>query len=165
MEICWIPSHVGIDGNEKADVKAKEVSKRRPELIPIFYKDYYSAFRSKFDIKRNDIWQNISHLNKLRHIKPDLTLWAPLNLKRKEEVVINRIRLGHTNMTHSYLMNHAQQLRTTPICPFCNNSTLTIAHIFTQCPSLETSPKACVMDSTVHRQTLQLIDSIGQGAG
>jgi len=139
VEICWIPSHVGIEGNEKADIKAKQASKRRPQFIPIFYKDYYSALRSKFDIKRNNAWQNIHQSNKLKQIKPDLKLWPPLNLKRKEEVVINRIRLGHTNMTHGYLMDNTQQFGTTPICLFCNDATLTIAHIFKQCPRLEAS--------------------------
>jgi len=59
--------------------------------------------------------------------------------KEKDEVVINRIRLGYTNMTHSYLMDNTQQLGATPDCLFCNDSTLTIVHIFKQCPRLETS--------------------------
>ena len=27
VEICWIPSHVGMDGNEKVDGKEMEISK------------------------------------------------------------------------------------------------------------------------------------------
>ena len=137
VEICWVPSHVDIRGNDRADAKAKEVSKRRPELIPIYYKDYYPVIRAKFYNSRNNQWRNMSNPPKLRHIKPDLSPWPSPSLRRREQVVLNRIRIGHTNMTHNYLMDTIQP-RIPPICPYCNNSTLTIAHIFTQCPSLET---------------------------
>ena len=138
VEICWIPSHIGIEGNEKADTKAKEAAKRRAELIPIYYKDYFSTIRSKVESVREEAWQNSHPPSKLRAIKTDLKPWPPYDLSRREEVVINRIRIGHTNLTHNYLMD-SETMRIPPICPLCNNSILTISHIFTQCPNLETA--------------------------
>ena len=39
---------------DKADQKAKEAAKRPPELIPIFYKDYFTIVKSKICAKRDE---------------------------------------------------------------------------------------------------------------
>ena len=137
VEICWVPSHIGIKGNDEADRKAKEASRRNPELIPIHHKDYHPIIRSKIDTWRNQQWRNNNQLM-IRQIKQDLTPWPCLSLKRREEVILNRLRSGYTNLTHRYLMEDTGlQPRVRPICPFCNNEVITVNHIFTQCPQLE----------------------------
>ena len=125
IELCWVPSHVNIEGNEKADRSAKEASKRRAETIPIFYKDYFSVLRSKFEDKRKHVWQTNPRPSKLREVNPNLTPWPALsNIRRNEEVVLNRVRLGHTNLTHKHLMESSPP-------PVCNDAALSISHIFT----------------------------------
>ena len=138
VEICWVPSHIGIDGNERADQKAKEASRRNPELIPIHHKDYFPIIRSKIDSWRNQQWRNNNQIM-IRQIKQDLTPWPLcIGLKRREEVILNRLRSGYTNLTHGYLMeDNGLQPRVRPICPFCDNEAISINHIFTQCPELE----------------------------
>ena len=122
-------------------MKAKEVSKRNPELIPIFYKDYYSTLLSKFKSKFQEYWQNSS--TKLRQVKEDLSPWLELTgVSREEEVIINRLRTGHTKLTHGYLMSDEVAQRTAPICHFCKRERLTIEHIFLQCPVLENHRRA-----------------------
>ena len=134
VEICWIPSHLGIQGNERADLKAKEASRRTPELIPIHYKDFYPIIQQKMKAIREQIWSQSP--NKLRTIKEDLKAWPHQDLSRREEVVLNRLRIGHTNLTHCHLMDSAM-MNGPPICFACNDHILTIDHIFTQCPSLQ----------------------------
>ena len=47
---------------------------------------------------------------------------------RREEVVITRLRLGHTRITHSYLLNHEEQ----PFCIVCNQP-FPVKHILIGC--------------------------------
>ena len=53
---------------------------------------------------------------------------------RQDEVILTRLRIGHTRMTHGYLMNTPDEDR--PECDICNTD-LTIAHIFTDCKKYE----------------------------
>ena len=73
----------------------------------------------------------------LNQIKPHLTAFVTVAQNRKEEVILNCLRLGHTNATHGYLMDNSSPT-IPPICHFCNDSTLTVSHIFTQCTALGT---------------------------
>ena len=47
---------------------------------------------------------------------------------RKEDVVIIRLRIGHTRFSHSYLLNREEQ----PFCIVCNQY-ITVKHILTDC--------------------------------
>ena len=50
-------------------------------------------------------------------------------LSRKDEVVIHRIRLGHTWLTHSHLMED----RPLPLCFYCHETPIPIKHIMIEC--------------------------------
>ena len=54
---------------------------------------------------------------------------------RREEVGINRLRSGHTSLTHGYFMeNRAPQIPS--ICQFCRDAIMTVKHLVITCPSL-----------------------------
>ena len=59
----------------------------------------------------------------------------PFNIKglhRKDEVVIHRLRIGHTRLTHKYLME--DPFKQEPPCNFCKSGTLlTVEHIMIKC--------------------------------
>ena len=61
-------------------------------------------------------------------IKKDIGPWLNMTkLPKKDIIVLTRLRLGHTNLTHSHLMD-----RSPP--PLCNcGSLLTVKHIFQDC--------------------------------
>ena len=54
---------------------------------------------------------------------------------RHWERTLFRLRVGHTHLTHGYLMNREAR----PNCEFCNNvdTPLTVKHILTECSALE----------------------------
>ena len=53
-------------------------------------------------------------------------------MTRKEEVIISRLRIGHTNITHSYLLKREE----VPFCIPCQEP-YTVNHILTNCLDLK----------------------------
>ena len=49
INICWIPSHIGTEGNELADVAAKAASGRPEEPFLINYSDWRSIISNALE--------------------------------------------------------------------------------------------------------------------
>ena len=65
--------------------------------------------------------------SKLFITKPSLGEWLPpLQTNRREEIILARLRIGHTYVTHSYLLEGE------PKCIACNEP-LTVKHILLDC--------------------------------
>ena len=120
--LCWIPSHIGIQGNEKVDKQAKTSL----SLEPTSFKISFSNFKPSINKYILEEWQtswNNSIGNKLLDIKPTFVR----NI-RKEEVVLAGLRLGHTRFTHSYLLQGEEQ----PQCAGCD-APFTVRHFLLEC--------------------------------
>ena len=82
----------------------------------------------------DDEWQQ--YLGQLRQIKEHPSPWTKISIPRRCEVIINRLRVGHTLVTHGYLMNNSIQ-EPPPGCPICSRAVLTVPHFLIQCFDLE----------------------------
>ena len=95
IKIIWIPSHTNITGNERADALEKE-SIVSQNATPC---QVYSITDIKQIIKKIilNIWQNEwkTSNTKLNEIKNHIFSWLNNALIRKEEVAINRLRIGY----------------------------------------------------------------------
>ena len=70
-------------------------------------------------------WQQFCKL----HIRPTVGCYRQKSsLSRRHKVTINRLRIGHTRCTHSYLLSGADQ----PECTTCR-CPLTVKHILVEC--------------------------------
>ena len=124
----WIPSHIGIIGNEAADTAAKAGLDLRVTDMQLPYTDfkYYiiQHIKSKWQAK----W-NTAVDNKLHSIQPILGKWkGSCRTSRREETVLSRLRIGHSRLTHSYLLTRDDPPECVPCqCP------LTIKHILVEC--------------------------------
>lgn len=132
VEFCWLPSHVGITGNELADAAARRASsaqctRRFPlpaaDLFPAISRFVHSQWQQLWDAQQN---------SKLRAIKPALSRWLSSSRRsRTEEVALCRLRIGHTYATHGYLLCGGDR----PECTHCGES-LTVAHVLLTCRRL-----------------------------
>jgi hypothetical protein len=122
--MIWIPNHVGIQGNKLADTYAKQaITSPDAHQINIQTLKYSKNIINKFITNQwQYIWQ-IMH-TKLNEITPSIYPWPATSLPRRREVILNRLRIGHTWLTHGHLMN-----RTDPaLCPNCG-VTITVKHV------------------------------------
>ena len=135
VKICWIPSHVNLRGNECADTLAKNATNsEETHEIRVPHTDFKAVIKSKIKQDWSRKWHNIHPAeNKLREIKNDTSDWNtnfPKN--RRLEIIICRLRIGHTKLTHGHLMDRNVTIND---CPHCGDeTTLTIKHIMTECP-------------------------------
>ena len=143
VRFCWVPSHVGVKENERADQAAKSaVNEAQIRNITLPYKDMYSTIERQIKDKVQRKWTSESTRNKLRKIKTNITPWSSsLHKNRHWEVVLARLRLGHTRLTHRYLMEHDQP----PVCEVCN-SNLTVEHILIFCEKYKNQRKTIFKD-------------------
>ena len=135
VQLCWVPSHVGIEQNEKADKEANIVANSQSAIFynTIPHKDYYAVYKRTVKSKWQEEWQNITG-NKLRSIKETTSEWQSSYQKhRKHQIILTRLRIGHTLLTHRYLMESGRP-------PYCGDCLvpLTVRHILAECPSYRT---------------------------
>ena len=120
--------HIGILENEMVDQQAKTSL----SLEPFFFKIPFSDFKPSINKYILDQWQsswNNSIGNKFLDIKPTIGEYQSVvrNI-RKEEVVLARLRLGRTRVTHLYLLQGEEQ----PQCVGCD-APFTVRHILLGC--------------------------------
>lgn len=128
ITILWIPSHVGVQGNEDVDAAAKRAASLDVvEDVPVPVADIKNHIKNKLKQKWRNYWNTLNH-NKYQNIKPNSTPW-PVPNNRRDQVIISRMRIGHTLFTHEFIFKRADP----PQCEVCGE-TLTVQHILVNCP-------------------------------
>ena len=129
--LCWVPSHVGIRGNEKADSAAKSALDLPHAQVGVPHTDFKLLISQYIFFTWQDDW-NGAVANRLHSVKPVLGDWQSSYRRcRRDEVVLCRARIGHTNMTHSYILKKDPP----PQCEHCQ-CILTVRHILVECNHL-----------------------------
>ena len=129
INFCWIPSQVGIKSNTEADKLARVNTNSSTQVIPISASDALPTLRNYIRTKWQATWDCFPN-NKLYKIFPKIQLFPPLHYSysRNEQVIFNRLLIGHTHLTHSCLFNKEQPSN----CNYCK-SLLTVEQMLTSC--------------------------------
>ena len=129
IDLCRVPGHVNVRGNEKADAAAKDAALRAltaPHKA-IIHTDMSRPLREPITNGWHREWNSLAREGrKLREIKKDIKDWTSShNKSRRIETVLARLRLGHTNITRVYLMQGQTE---PPECDRCR-VTITVKHL------------------------------------
>ena len=126
--LCWVPAHVGITGNELADQRAKAAAELPWDAsFPLPHTDMKPSIRERLRNKWRQSWRQLKN-NKLREIHEDLGGWMSNHPNRQIDVVFTRLKIGHTRLTHGFLMAGD----TPPVCEECQEP-LSVAHVVERC--------------------------------
>ena len=132
IHFCWIPSHVGIQQNETVDKAAKEASlAANIDFKHIPHTDMKKTISHYINSKWQEKWSSPSLINnkKYRKIRPSVGMWiSSSNPSRRYEIILTRLRIGHTRITHGFLFEGGRP----PECDHCQVQ-LTVEHILVDC--------------------------------
>ena len=107
VRFCWVSSHCGIEGNEIVDQLAKETLDHDIDpLTTVHFADLKPLVNSYIQQEVQIKWDASIYGRDLHLLKP--TLGPPKrfwHLTRAEEVVITRLRIGHTKATKSHILS------------------------------------------------------------
>nr|XP_022905277.1 uncharacterized protein LOC111417282 [Onthophagus taurus] len=124
----WVPGHIGIEGNERADKAAGHgVDGNSVDVSVCRHKDVIRHLKSLVYNKWQNDWQHNESF--LRRIKPLIKPWnQPIIFNRLEQVKLARLHIGHTQLTSGYLLKREPR----PVCLGCEVH-LTVMHILLDC--------------------------------
>ena len=142
---CWIPSHIGLRNNERADKKAEESLNLEQTVFKIPFGNF-KPFLNRYIF---DKWQtswNETPFNKLKEIKPIIKESKSVchNIRR-EVVVLARLRIGHSRITHSWLLNRDEQ----PNCTRCDVP-FTVKHFLLDCLGFQQARRSFFQVNNLH---------------
>ena len=100
--LCWIPSHVNIHGSERADTAAKSALSLPITNIKLPARELLPCVSHLCLAEWQDIW-DCCEGNKLHSIYPTVgILKHSKNMSHYDSVLLNRLLIGHSRLTHTY---------------------------------------------------------------
>ena len=130
---CWVPGHVGVSGNERADGLAREAAARAALPSPVPCTDMFPVIREAIIAIWQERWTARGGTSKMGEVTRTVSRpWTYNHVQdRHSQTCLARLRISHTRLTHSYLMSRDHQ-------PYCDDCLvpLTVRHMLVECPSL-----------------------------
>lgn len=136
----WIPAHVGVWGNERADSLAKKALERpEPDVTVNLGRGEVKVLIQRAVVKQwQMLWDRESKGRHMYSIQKEVGKVAKVGGSRRDEIVIARLRIGHTllNSTQCRFGRVASGQ-----CLGCRMEEETVQHILFECPVYEEERK------------------------
>ena len=133
IKFFWIPAHFGIEGNEQADILAKQATNHDSEIKHLPYTDFFENFKKQAFEKTKKLVKNqglIKGTNYFKYFYSEQKHPWFNNLKVTRVIVtINRLRANHYNLAASL---SRMGIVENPYC-VCEEEVQDINHILWQC--------------------------------
>ena len=81
---------------------------------------------------------------KLKSLRPSVLPWNTPCESRRSSIVLTRLRIGHTFLTHKYLMTSGAE-RQVPLCSTCHE-VISVKHIFIDCPDFTFARRSSLLE-------------------
>ncbi|KAL7297549.1 hypothetical protein TKK_0009909 [Trichogramma kaykai] len=141
IKLFWIPSHIGIDGNEQADLLAKSATKSEfPSLRTIPFTDMLETFKKNAHDHNEDkmisesLFKGTIYFERYYRTQKKPWYWEK-NLNREQIVTVNRARANHYSLNYSLARLGMIE---NGICS-CETSEENLNHVIWQCHKYESS--------------------------
>lgn len=139
---CWIPGHSGISGNEEADQAANQGRQQERVTKAVPAADIVRWSKTEIWKVYQQTWDSTDRRT-TRIVKSTVTKWTDLP-NRRDQIVLTRLRLGHTWFTKHHLF----EKKPAEVCEPCRR-VKNIHHILVSCPQY-----------TPQRQEVDLADNL-----
>ena len=126
VKFCWIPGHVGIEGNEMADSEAKDAVRSNFLIKKVPHSDMKPVIKTYIQRKWQQRWTSpqLSTNKKYRGIRDHTGFWnSGFNSNRRFEIILTRLRIGHTRLTHNFILEAPMPLSVSVVILYNLSST------------------------------------------
>lgn len=161
VKLQWIPSHIGLTGNEEVDRLAKSaaidgsdtyIMPSYSELLPKYKRVCFENWREYFDerSKSKGIWYRT--LQSQPHRSP----WFVGDVSRKLVVIAHRLRSGHIPLR---VFAHMMGKVTSPNCEICDKPE-DVYHVLMECVRNQAERRQVFADLRVNEFSVGVVQDI-----
>lgn len=139
--LVWVPGHSGIEGNEKADVAAKDATANSDLVnIPLPFSDFFCLAKKQLVDSCNSFFRDIGknkgiHYTQLYYKSRRKPWFANFTARRLWIVSLCRARANHYNLNASLARKNYIK---SGDCSHCPNTEQDLDHILWACPRFDT---------------------------